>query len=172
VSTSSDAPASLLQQIALPVVLLTVGSAGTLKTIVTTVSYVSFTPLRLSQSFPAGSATAKMMLARRRYSVSIAAHEQLDLVKALSNSGNTGETIAQPDGLLKFPGEEEIYYFAHSLLAFDCEVEKSFNCDDYLVIVSLVRGCQKGDGLKPLVRFAHGYASIDDTIFSDDSYPV
>jgi len=172
VTQSSDAPASLLQKIALPVVLLTVGPQDALKTIVTTVSYVSLAPLRIAQSFPAVSETAKMMLARARFSVSIAAYEQLDLVKSLSNSGLLARVIGERDGLAKFPGDEELYYFAHSLLAFDCQVEKSFRSDDYLVIVSLVRGCQKGDGLKPLVRFGHGYAAVDDTIFSDDSYPV
>jgi len=171
VSYSSDAPASLLQNIALPVVLLTVGSAGALKTIVTTVSYVSYAPLRLAQTFPAQSATAKMVLERKRFSLSIASDKQVDLVKSLSNSAKTSASIEQ-NGLVEFPGGEEIYYFAHSLLAFDCEVEKSFHSDDYLVIVSLIRGSQKGNGQKPLVRFAHGYASIDDTIFSDDPYPV
>jgi flavin reductase (DIM6/NTAB) family NADH-FMN oxidoreductase RutF len=172
VTQSSDAPASLLQKIALPVVLLTVGSQDALKTIVTTVSYVSLEPLRIAQSFPAQSATAKMIVDRGRFSLSVAAYGQLDLVKSLSNSPATARAISEREGLAKFPGGEETYYFAHSLLAFDCQVEKTFQCEDYLVIVSLVRGCQKGDGQKPLVRFDHGYAVIDDTIFSDDSYPV
>jgi flavin reductase (DIM6/NTAB) family NADH-FMN oxidoreductase RutF len=80
--------------------------------------------------------------------------------------------MPEQNGLAKFPGGEELYYFPDALMAFDCRVENSVMCDDYLVIVSRVSGYQKGEGLKPLVRFGHGYASIDDTIFSDDPYPI
>jgi flavin reductase (DIM6/NTAB) family NADH-FMN oxidoreductase RutF len=173
VPTSSEAPVNLLENVAFPVVLMTVGTATSLKTIVTTFSYASLMPLRIAQCFPAASGTAKMVLERNRFTVSIAAHEQIDLVKSLSKSPTAAEAaMPEENGLAKFPGGEEIYYFAHSLLAFDCQVEESFQSNDYMVIVSRVMGYQKGDGLKPLVRFAHGYASIDDTIFSDDSYPV
>jgi len=178
VTLSSDVPASVLQKIALPVVLLTVGLADARKTIVTTATYVSYAPPRLAQTFPAQSATAKMVLERNRFSLSIASQEQLALVKSLFQSHKPDQrdkSSADPyaqEGLVQFPGQKEIYYFANSILAFDCEVEKSFQADDYLVIVSRIRGSQKGDGQKPLVRFAHGYASIDDTIFSDDPYPV
>jgi len=170
---SSEAPIDSLQSLALPVILLTVGDFDSLKTTVTTASYASLAPLRISQFFSASSTTARIVLERKRFSLSIAALEQLELVKSIAHASPASVAPKFDKAeLVQFAGGGKQFYFGSSLFAFDCEVEDSFDASGYVGVVSLVRSSEKGNGAKPLIRFGHGYGSVDGTIFSDDIYPI
>jgi len=172
VPATSEAPIDLLQSLALPVVLLTVGDFDSAKTIVTTVSYASLSPLRLSQFFPSDSSTAKMVLESRQFTLSVAALEQMELVKAIGLASSSEQPPFYHKDLVRFFGNGDRFYFRTCLFALDCQVERVLEADGCSAVISLVRGWEKGGGSKPLVRFEHGYGTVDGTIFSDDSYPI
>jgi flavin reductase (DIM6/NTAB) family NADH-FMN oxidoreductase RutF len=180
--SASQAPGSnflaLAKYLACPVAFITAVNKQQRSIMVGTATYVALEPLLLSVNVHAGSSTGKAILASGRFGISIASHEQLDLVRKLSEAEFSKEIQMGADKFdylgiepLEFKASSTLY-LSDSLASFDCEVVKSVECAGIKTIVGVVQRTASGAGVRPLIRYDRSYGHFTASVIGGDSYPI
>jgi flavin reductase (DIM6/NTAB) family NADH-FMN oxidoreductase RutF len=145
---------------------------------VSTATYVALDPLLLSINVQASSSTGKAILESGRFGMSIASHEQLELVRKLSEAEFAKEIQMGADKFeylgiepLEFKASNTLY-LSDSLASFDCEVVKFIECGGVKTIIGVVQRTASGAGVRPLIRYDRSYGHFTASVIGGDSYPI
>jgi flavin reductase (DIM6/NTAB) family NADH-FMN oxidoreductase RutF len=169
---------ALAKYLACPVVFITAIQDKHRHIMVGTATYASLDPLVLCTNVHIGSATGKAIQATKRLGLSIASHEQLDLVQKLTEAELAREVQMGADKFeylgiqpLEFKPSGTLY-LSDSLASFDCELLNSVDAAGYSTMLCLVKRTASGAGVRPLIRYDRSYGHFTGTVFGADQYPV
>jgi flavin reductase (DIM6/NTAB) family NADH-FMN oxidoreductase RutF len=169
---------ALAKYLACPVVFVTAINDGHRFVMIGTAGYASLEPLVLSTSVTTGSSTSKALAATGRFGISIASHEQLELVQKLSEAELSREVQMGADKF-EFVGVQPLefkpsgtLYLADSLASFDCELAKTMEFAGCTTVLGSVQRTASGAGVRPLIRYDRSYGHFAATVIGGDQYPI
>lgn len=186
-----------VRKLACPVVLLTVASSDASeidRAIVTSVSYSNLSPLVLSTPVSQHSRTGKILIAEKRFAISILAYDHLTCVEKFSEAqlADSAEATCESllissgfqiersaSGFLVVKNTQTIELAVKGVIAFDSEAQSSTNGDAekgaYVLIIGAATAVA-GEPLdsRPLIRYNRKYVTLDENSFAagNDKYPV